>query len=307
MFFKQNKALILGTVAVAGLWLMLYFVFVRSNWTAAADKLADAEQGREAWDKNFNDGAKLLPKDEAENVLKENNRLLNANLQTLQKMELGTRDTLHAYTEAAAGQGDHKGYLDQKRITIVNKANEALHVTVPKDLGILGGKAGDDPVAVNLLRLAVVDTFINACYKASVPGITKFQHFAPRLVHFDNEDQGAAGEAEKKGGGEGAPEKAEAQASRLVQFPMKVALSAPERSLGKLLFELQRPTDQSHGYLCLRGFQVAVRDSASGMVEVVLGVSGLVNEKFVRDQGIKFKEEEGRGGPRREVDLNRPW
>ena len=58
---------------------------------------------------------------------------------------------------------------------------------------------------------------------------------------------------------------------------------------GQLLFELQQPSDGRRGYFYIRGFHVAVRDSASGNLEAVVAVSALLNEKDAAKMELEWK------------------
>jgi hypothetical protein len=309
MFFAQNKKLILGGAGVVAVWVAVYYLLVAGNWSAAQEEQGNAQSRYDAWMAFYQDkdskGATLLQKGEAKKKLETDNTVLNKNLQVLRKIELGTSDGLRVFTRAAAKGDDPKNYLDQVRGNIVTRAGTSLRITVPTELGVLRDKAGDDPVQVNLLRLAAAESFINACHKSGITTIKKFQHYAPKLVAYDTPDEeaGEAAEAPK------AEAKADEGASRLVQFPMKVTIEGPEDSIGKLLFELQRPSDSSyapanwHGYLCVRGFQVALRQSGSGVVEGTVAVSALLNEKFARAEEVPIKGESKTGPAGRKVDL----
>lgn len=303
---SQNRNLLLGAAAALALWLIVYFAFVRSNWSACAAKLKESEATRADWEKYYQPKAGLLPKTDAERALEENGNQLSANLQTLQKTEMGTAQWLYPFTVAAAKGDDPNNYFDRKRIEIVNKANNEQHVPVPPGLGIIGERGGEDPVAVKLLRLYMAHTFIDACHKAGVKRILPggIKHYPPRLIYVDGEDEeegaAAAGPAKK---GEPAKTAAPAGASRVVQFPMKVTIQAPETSIGKVLFELQQPSDKDHGCLVLRGFSVAAKDPGSGLVEATVAVAGLLSESYTQEQGIVMKGAEDRPGPGRKVDL----
>lgn len=295
MFLLNNKRLFLGAVAVVIVWLAVYFVAVRDNWATAAAKLEDAEKVRAKWESYYSTDKGLLPKIEAEKALNDNKAVLNKNLTDLRKIELGTRETLHEFTEAAAGAADKRSYFDQKRITIANRANDTLHIPTPPGLGILGEKAVDEPVSVNLLRLAMVEAVIAACKKVDVPSaprIVKFQHLAPRLILAGDEDDAAAEpSADEPKDAKAKAAKPDAGPRRLVQFPMKVVLQLEEEQLGKLLFELAKPTEGSHRSLCLRGFHISVKDSGSDKVEAAVAVVALLNESFVcGDLGIELKQ-----------------
>ena len=193
----QNKKLLLGAAVALVLWLMLYFAFVRSNWSAYAAKLKEAETANAEWEKYYQTKPGLLSKKDAEKALEENGNLLSANLQTLQKIELGVPQWLYAFTIPAAKGDDPNNYFDRKRKEIVARANDVQRIPVPNALGF-GDRAGEDPVSVKLMRLFMVDTFINACAKAGVTRIAVMKHYSPRVISADAdesnpaEDEGAA-------------------------------------------------------------------------------------------------------------------
>ena len=155
----QNKNLILGALAVLGIFLAVQFLVVQDNWAAAATKQTQAEAEREQWEKNFKSGEKLMPKPEAEAALAENKKQLLANLASLQKIEFGSKESLREYSENAAGTGDRKNYLATRRTTLLTRAKDSMHITAPSELG-LGDKASEDPVALNLMRLAPVARYV---------------------------------------------------------------------------------------------------------------------------------------------------
>jgi len=305
----RNKNLLLGAAGALALWLIVYFAVARNNWSDYAAKIREGDAASADWEKNYSQGKGLLPKDEADKALEENKNQLSKNLQTLQRIELGTPQVLHPYTVQAAGGGDPNNYFDQLRIKTVARATNEQHITLANaTLGL----TGDDPVPVKLLRLCIVDAFLNDCQKAGVARITNFKHYPIRVIYSEGdeadpaEDEAAVPHPPAK---KGAPAKAGAAAgaSRIVQFPMKVSIQAPEKSLGKLLFELQQPSDGSRGYLCVRGFSVAARDTSSGVADATVAVSGLLSEKYVReDLNIAMKGEEERPGQQRRVNL-RDW
>lgn len=73
---------------------------------------------------------------------------------------------------------------------------------------------------------------------------------------------------------------------------MKVTVQAEEKALNRLLWELQQPTGSTSRYLCLRGFQVTVKDKDRGdLVDVTVAVSGLLNENLVQELGIKLEKD----------------
>ncbi|HYG75382.1 MAG TPA: hypothetical protein VEK08_10305 [Planctomycetota bacterium] len=312
MFFKENKMLLLGSVGVCAIVLGVHFFWVRDNWAKAESAGKAAEEASIAWEKNFRPGDNLMPKPDAEKVLEDNNRLLKVGLTTLQGIEFGTKDTLQPYSEAAAGSGDRKNYLMTKQTNILSRA-KTMNIIAPSELG-LTEKISEDPVALNLLRVAIIDSFLSSCNVAKVHRLLRIQHFAPKILPLEGvelaeetkEKKPAKADQKKDKEDEGSPGQ---RSDRLVQFPVKVQLVAPEPALSRVLYEMQKPSDRTRGYLCLRGFHVAVRQAGSGTIEAVIAFTALLNEKLVRELGIPVKEEEqqnrGSGSEPRKVDLER--
>ena len=310
MFIKQNKFLLLGTLAVAAVFLAVHFMWVQENWAAAAAKLDEADKSRAEWEKNFQGGDNKIAKVDAEKALEENNRNLKTGFNTLQQIEFGSKESLQPFSESAAGSGDRKNFVMTKRTTVYNHA-KTLSVLCSSELG-LTDKIAEDPVALNLLRIAIIDDFFGACSRAKVGRVTKVQYLAPRLMPFGDEGSADDADGDKKSAkGKNDKDAPAERSDRLVQFPVKVQIMAAEPAINKLLYEMQKPTDRGHGssYLCLRGFHISVRQAGSGTVEAVLGFTALLNEKTVRDLNIQVKEDDshhgGGGGNSPKVDLNR--
>jgi hypothetical protein len=310
----QNKNLILGALAVLGIFLAVQFLVVQDNWAAAAAKQTQAEAEREQWEKNFKGGGNLMPRPEAEAALAENKKQLQANLALLQKIEFGTKESLREYSESAAGTGDRKNYLATKRTTLLTKAKESMQITAPSELG-LGDKTSEDPVALNLMRLALVESFFLAGHKAGVTKISKIQHFPPKFVKGapeevasdEDSDDDKKSDKKKSNKDEDAEEEKPA-GDRLVQFHMRVSVQVSERVFGRLLYELQKPSEPNRGYLGLRGFQVAVRDTGSGMVDGTVAVSALISEKLAHEFNIPLKSDaDPRRGGSKELNLDRGY
>lgn len=303
MMTKDNKPLIFGAIGCVLLVLIVQFGFISPNWADAAANQQTADEARAKWDEHFKRGADMMPKPEALKLLADNKKLLDENLRTLTQIELGTvKTSLATYTEAAAGAGDKKNYLDTKRKNILGK-----YSTRPKmgggatDLG-LTDKAIDDPVGMNLIRLFVADSLLGACVKAEVDSVTVLKAKPLSIIDFSEKEKeilSPESDDDKKPARPGAT-KTEAAPSnspgRMVQFPMEATLSLPEKQVSKLLFELEKPSDGGRGYLAIRGFHVFVKDPKSGMVEVTILASGLLDEKVVGDLGIEVKGKAGGRG-----------
>jgi hypothetical protein len=307
MFVKQNKFLLLGTLAVAAVFLAVHFMWVQDNWTAAAAKLDEAEKSRAEWEKNFQMGENKLAKVDAEKAIEENNRSLKAGFATLQLIEFGSKESLQPFSEAAAGTGDRKNFVMTKRTTVYNHA-KSLNVLCSSELG-LTDKIAEEPVALNLLRIAIIDNFFGACNRSKVGRVTRIQYYPPKLMPFGDETGSDDADEKKPAKGKNDKEAPRERNDRLIQFPVKVQVVAAEPAINKLLSEIQKQTTGTRGYLCLRGFHISVRQAGSGTVEAVLGFTALLNEKTVRELGIAVKDDETRHGGASpaapKVDLNR--
>jgi hypothetical protein len=308
----QNKLLLTGAGACVAAFVCAHLFFIQSNWNESARQLDAAEQNKQKWDNFFKakSDEKLIAKPDAEKAIRESNKALQGKLDELKQIEFGTPDMLHSFSLAAAGNGDPKNYLQSLSTTTKQRAKDALAISVPLDLGI-ADKAAEEPVPLNLFRLAMVDRFLTACKEANVPAVTRLRYETPTKIQLqepvvenvdDEEDQ-----PKKKGAKEEKSAPSGTEIEPLVKFPMRAVVTAPERAFSQLLFELQKPTDGTHGYFALRGFHVYVRDANSGMVEGAIAVEALLSSKTVNKLQIPVKEADERRRPatQREIDLNR--
>ena len=306
MFIKQNKILLVGAAGCVVLWLCIYLFVVQKNWSAAAASTHDAEEKQRVWEKNFENG---MSRPQAELELASYNDKLKKSFEEIKKIELGTSAVLHLYTVEAAGSGDPKNYLDKLRKLTISKAGDNPAVTLKtelkKEMDIIENitAEGASDVATDLMRVAIVERLLTVCKESGVPWIKRIQHRPPAIVPRQEENQGDESEKE-------APKKKPVaeKRDRLVQFPLRVVCTAPERVLARLLFGLQRRSDDTHGYFCIRGFQVAVKDTASGMVDATFSLSVFLNEKYVRELKIPLAhdaDEDGKKPEGKEYDSNR--
>ncbi|HYF49470.1 MAG TPA: hypothetical protein VEJ63_08695 [Planctomycetota bacterium] len=308
----QNKLLLAGAVASVAAFVCAHLFFIQSNWAESARQLDTAKQNKDKWDNYFKakSDEKLVSKPEAEKAIRDSNSALQRKLDELKQIEFGTPDSLHAFSLAAAGNGDPKNYLQSSITTTKQRAKESLSISVPLELGI-GEKAAEEPVALNLFRLAMVDRFLTACKDANVPAITRLRYEAPVTIKLHDAPEEAVedeDDAPKKKGAEKEEKKANPyEIEPLVKFPMRAVITAPERAFSQLLFEVQKPTDAARGYFALRGFHVYVRDANSGMVEASIALEALLSTKTVNKLQIPVKEPDERRRPasQREIDLNR--
>ena len=318
MFFNENKKLILGAVAGLTIWLLVVFMFIQSNWSVQAQKQRETEENKKNWDAYYSAkaGEKLLPRSEAEEAILDSNKKLNGNLEQLRKIEFGNRDNLKPYSEAAAGSGDKKSFFISLRSQVEQTSNSQYYIKVPPDLDMVS--RADDPVSLNLLRLAIVSHFLGDCRIAQIQRVTKIKYETPTVIQlperadkdakdakFDPKD-----EAPKKGGKGDAPAAPAPDAQdKLVQFPVRFTVIGPERSVAQLIFEVQKPAmEVSHAWFCLHSVKVEINDAAAGTVRATLGLSALLTEQTVNDLQIKLKSaasDDDHKGPHQERDLDR--
>jgi hypothetical protein len=318
MFFNENKKLILGAVAGFAIWMVVVFMFIQSNWSLQAQKQRETEENKKNWDGYFTakSGEKLLPKTEAEAAIKDSNDKLATNLEQLRNIEFGTAQLLRAYSEAAAGSGDKKSFFISLRSQLEQKSNTQWFIKVPADLDLVS--RAEDPVSLNLLRLAIVDHFLADCKASYIQRVTKIKYEMPSVIQppersdakeakFDSKDDAAA--PKKSGKGAPAAPAPEAQ-EKLIQFPVRITVIGPERTVAQLLFEVQKPVmNLGQGYFCLHSVKVEINDAATGTVRATLGIAALLTEKVVNELQIKLKSASGdddhRGPSQPERDLDR--
>jgi hypothetical protein len=313
---KDNKPLVIGAAGCLLFVLIIQFSFISANATTAQENIAAYEAKRDEWDKHFNGGANMLPKPKAVAKIEENRKQIEAGMVELQRIELGTKTgSLAQFTEAAAGGGDKRNYLETKRKQVLSKYSSRPKLNAgAQDLGLVDN-ATNDSVGTNLIRLFIADTILNACVKADVDTVNAFRAKPLSVIEYtdaekavlapDEDEDRSPNRAKDKKGEKDKKDEAEAP-SKLVQFPMEAVVTMPEKSVGKFLYELEKPSDGGRGYLAIRGFHVYVKDSKSGMVEVAVMASGLLTEKVVGELGIELKGKGGRSpsGRRGEIDLD---
>jgi hypothetical protein len=307
MFLQANKKLLAGAVAAVVVWLIVYYGFIQSKWAESSTAALDAAKERERWDELYKGKEEMMPKPDAERAIDESNRKLKDNFQVLKNIEFGNEALLKTYTEATAGAEDHKNYVIKLRTNLVARAKDLGIRLTPPDLGFVS-KNSDDPVSVNLIRLAMMDRFFNACSEAGIQNkarIVKISYGNPSAIALPesaadpkaDRDANFTDEPAPKPGKKGAaPAAAEKTATldRLVQFPLMITLEAPEPSIGQMLFEVQRPTDLSHSYFCLRGLRIVVHDTnvSSGTVQAEFMLSALLNEDLAGKLAIQWQKKD---------------
>lgn len=317
MFFEKNKKLLIGTAAIALLWIVLFYTLVAPKWAEAEANKTAASEHRKDWELYMrNDAAKkaaekapdaspieYLTQHEAEKKLKENRSKIEIKFSELKKIEFGDHETLKPFSVAAVGKnGDPQNLLNEKTKQAALRANGILKAPISPE--IVSGEF--ENAAINLLRVAIFEAFMTACRDAKVEQIVQVRHFAPAPILVPEEektDEEKPEEPKKKSKYKDDKDKDEekvAKVDRLIQFPMKVQLRVPERFSNQVLFELEKATpekrgDEMRGYFCIRGFHVAVRENVPNLVEMTVQVSALLRESEVRALRIALKDP--RSGP----------
>ncbi len=330
MFFEKNKNLLIGTGAVALLWVILYYVLVSPNWAEAQKSEETAETKRKAWvestdalaEKKAAEKAhrtnKFLTKAEAEKELDANSAQTELRMKELRKIEFGNHESLKPFSVAAAGAGGDANSLLNTRS---KEAIQRLKAIMPKDKDKIADdlfmKSGDASVALSLLRLALIDRFLSACKEVKdvntkeckIEQLVQVEYYSPILIPVPppedekkekEEDDGEMKKPAKHKKGEKDEEKPD-ETFNLVQIPMKVLVRGPERYINQLLLELAQPTpphqegDDKRGYFSIRGFHVTTRETLPNSVELSVAVSALMQEREVKALKVGVKTDM-RGG-----------
>ncbi|HLX62406.1 MAG TPA: hypothetical protein VKX17_14105 [Planctomycetota bacterium] len=339
MFFEKNKRMLIGTGVVALLWIILFYSLVSPNWAAADSKEKEAGSGKAAWEnatKNDKDSKRAAAnknaytkRTTAEEEIKESSEKLQAKFKEMRRIEFGTAASLKPFSTAAAGKGgDINELLNRTNKDEVKHARTILkNATISEQIfsehfGEIGG------VPTNLLRLALVNRFLNACKQVKdesgeckidqivsvdygLPAVIEVPEDAKAEIEKDKDasddeiDPGA--NAKKKRKKDKDAEKAES-IDRLVQVPIKVLLRIPaENYINELLFELQKPTppgqdgEDARGYFCVRGFHVVTRENLPSDIEACVGMAALIRESELKTMRVPVKDESK--GPSRPEDI----
>jgi len=319
MFLQANKKLLVGTAIVAFMWLVVYYGFAQKKWSDAASAAGEAELARTGWDALYEPRKGMMEKAKAELELDESNRKLKENFTQLKTIEFGNETLLKNYTESAAGSEDHKNYFIKLRKNIMDKAQGIIKV-MPPELGFVSRNL-DEPVSLNLMRLAMMDRFLTACTEASLNNksrILKISYGVPLAIELpESAGDDKSGERSSVSYSDDPPRPAKkdalsaaeksVQPARLIQFPIQITIEAPERVVAQMLFEVQRPTDAIHGYFCLHGMRIVVQNNSvsTGMVEAEFILSALMNDELVGKMAIQWQKkdkEDGRRDSGREGD-----
>lgn len=333
MFFEKNRNFFIGAGGVALLWIILFYTLIKPSWVEAEENRTSAEAKRTEWT-NYtqNESAKkaaakfenkpndpqrveYLARKEADRKLDDNRKKIDVKFADLKKIEFGNRETLKAFSLAAAGKGgDASNLVNEKVKQAILRANGILKVPLTSEK--LTAEFGSAAESNNLLRVALFEAFLTACRDAKVEQIVQVRHFdpAPILVPEEtkSEDEIAADEAKKKAkfrDNKSKDEEKTAEVDRLIQFPMKVQLRVTERYSNQVLFELEKPTPDAgklggdlRGYFCIRGFHIAVRENVPNLVEMTIQVSALLRESEVKAMSIRLKDPRGGSGGSKRLD-----
>jgi hypothetical protein len=312
MFLQSNKKLLIGAAATLAVWLIVYYGFIQSKWTAADDARTETKAAKDAWDELYKAKDDMVPKPDAEKAIDESNRKIRDNMVLLRTIEFGNEMLLKTYTESTAGSEDHKNYVIKLRKTLVDRTQSMGIKVTPPDLGFVS-KNADEPVSVNLIRLAMMDRFLTNCADAGLNNkarVTKISYGNPSAIALPESaadartDASFSEEAPRAGKkGAAAPAEKPVASDRLVQFPLIISLELPEPAVGQLLYEIQKPTsDGLHSYFSLRGIRIVVHDNSisTGLVEAELIVSALLNEEICTKLAIQWqrKDKDDRKGSR---------
>jgi hypothetical protein len=299
----SNKWMILGSLAALAVWGGAHMFGARKNLAEAAAIQTKAEAERVKWLKFFDKKDGLQPKPAAEQAVKNSNERLNQQLVELQKLEFAMPKALEKFSLKAAGSGDIGNYLLKRRDEIKTAAADTYHVKLAEDKR----KQADtkEGIALNLLRLAFVESLLAACKTAGVGEIKSLTYETPATISDGTEVEKS--EKRETRGSRGKPEKEAPKkdpALLLVQFPLKATFVAPERVFGQLLFELQKPTEGAQGHFNVRSFSIdlgdaqAARHAKDGNILATVVLVPMLSVKTTQEIGLDLKSLEEEAAPR---------
>lgn len=276
--FARNKGIFLVGAGLAALWAALYFVvLVQPGWSQRESAISSAQSDLDTWLKNYKTGKDTMPLPDAAKKLAKQEEVLDAAGRTLKQTEFIA--DFAPFTLASAAGNDPNNYFDKKRNDVRSEVRDKMALKLAagwEDLGFRG-KVLEEPVQLNLARLLAFQRFCIAGKAAGIADIISITYPKHRIIPFSADDN--------------------VKVSKLYMLPIEVRFRATERKVPLMFYELQRPSDPGRSYFSLRGFQVAVKDKESGLLDCWVAVGAILTEKQAKDLKIEINEEERPGQP----------
>ena len=300
---KKDQPYFIGAGIAIVLWLILYYVMVSENWTKRDEAMARATSTLKAI------GEKQAPKDGSRALARANEVLglegkRQADLMAqLQKIEFAQSMPGFMHSDIKGGE-DPKNYFDKKRreSTDAAKGKGIKFAAGFEDLGFRNAVI-DETVAVelNLARMFIVNQVLSMVANAQAAQVTAIHYPKPFLIplpedpNIEKEEKVVAaptssrtGVAPKKGPKE---EVVEALPPPLLgQIPVVIRLKIEEGKIVTLLQDMQKPSAEGHGFLSVRGFEVMLRDSNSGLVDVEIALGAVFPDPKLKEWKIDLEE-----------------
>jgi hypothetical protein len=268
---KDEKKILVSGVALLIAWIAIFYFLVYPMWTQRDETVGEAQKKLEKLAKLTKGAKGTWDITKADESLDNEAAALQVMLTELKAVEAGN---LGIYSISKVDKGDPATYFSQMRVELIEKiAADPLVLLAPaieKDLAFKD-KANSDPVALNLVRLHVLDRFFAAAKLAGVREVMAIQY--PDAIPMPR------------------PEGLEIES--LVQVPIVVQLRLPEASLGPLLYQLE-PNPKNGAadrYFCIRALQVNVKDDKTGLLDAVINLGALYTHAQMKEQGVTVKEE----------------
>jgi hypothetical protein len=279
---KDEKKILIFGIALIVAWVALFYVLIYPMWTQRDEAVTKAQEKLDRLAKLTKDTKGMWDITKAEESLEKEASALQVMLTELKTVEAGD---LGIYKISEAKGGDPSTFFSRLRVELLEKIrSEQMALLAPaieKDLAFRD-KASSDPVALNLVRLHVLDRFFAAAKLAGVREVLAIQF--PEAIPIPR-PEGLAIE-------------------QLIQIPIVVQLRLPEPALGPLLYQLE-PNPKNGAadrYFCIRAFQASVKDEKTGLLDAVINLGALYTQTQMQEQGVPIKEERPSLGT-----LNKPF
>lgn len=272
---KDEKKILAFASTVVVAWAVLFYLLVCPMYDQRDQAVGEAQKKIERLAKLTAGSPETWDITKATESLEKEAAALQAMVAELKAIEAGP---LGPYSIAETKGKDPNAFFAGRRVELIEKirAKSAVQLApaIANDLGFRD-MAATDPIALNLVRLHVLDRFFDSAKAANVHEVVSIQYPSASIM----------------------PRPAGLEIEGLVQVPIVVRLRLPEPALGPLLYELD-PNPKLGAmdrYFCIRALQATVKDDKSGLLDVLVNLGALYTQAQMREQDVTIKDEERPG------------